>query len=179
VLQPSFVAAGLSDPYISINVEAIQLQDDSFADFLLAEVQQAGVPNHHVQLEITENALVGGHNVIEQLERLRNSGVRIALDDFGTGYSNLGQTLNLPLDVLKIDKSLLDNIEFDSKVLRMVDDVTKMAKGQDLRVTAEGVETEAAANLLREINVDYGQGYLFAKAMPASDIAAWVASQAI
>ena len=177
VLQPSFAAAGLSDPYISINVEAIQLQDDSFADFLLAEVQQAGVPNHHVQLEITENALVGGHNVIAQLERLRNSGVRIALDDFGTGYSNLGQTLNLPLDVLKIDKSLLDNIEFDSKVLRMVDDVTKMAKGQDLRVTAEGIETEAAANLLREINVDYGQGYLFAKAMPASDVATWVDSQ--
>lgn len=179
VLQPACSRAGLADPYISINVEAVQLQDEGFAEYLLAEIRQSGVPNHHVQIEITENALVGGQQAIDLLEKLRNSGVRIALDDFGTGYSNLGQTLNLPLDVLKIDKSLIDNIEQDVKALRMVDDVTKMAKGQDLRVTAEGIETEETAKLLREINVDYGQGYLFSKAIPAAEVEAWVKSQLV
>ncbi len=174
VLQPAYNQAGLSDPYISINVEAVQLEDKGFADYLLAEILHAKVPTHHVQIEITENALVGGEAVFEQLERLRNTGLRVALDDFGTGYSNLGQTLNLPLDVLKIDKSFLEGLVDDSRKLRMLDDVTKMAKGQDLRVTAEGIESEQVANLIQSINIEYGQGYLFGKAMPRNDVHNWV-----
>lgn len=173
-IQPAFKAAGLSDPYISINVEAIQLEDEGFADYFLSELAQSKVPNHHVQIEITENALIGGASVFEQLERLRNTGIRVALDDFGTGYSNLGQTLNLPLDVLKIDNSFVDDIDTDSRKMRMLEDVTKLAKGQNLRVTAEGVETEAAAKLIQSISIDYGQGYLFGKAMPPAEIQNWV-----
>jgi diguanylate cyclase (GGDEF)-like protein len=173
-LRPAFNDVGLSDPYISINVEAVQLQDEGFADYLLAEIMHAKVPNHHVQIEVTENALIAGDEVFAQLERLRDAGIHVALDDFGTGYSNLGQTLNLPLDMLKIDKSFLEGLIDDSRKLRMLEDVTKMAKGQDLRVTAEGIETEQVANLVQSINIDYGQGYLFGKAMEKSSVSEWV-----
>lgn len=172
-LQPACNAAGIDDPYISINLEAVQVQDDTFVTSLLGEVTQTSVPHQLIQLEITEHALVGGDAVLEKLEALRATGIKIALDDFGTGFSNLSQTLMLPLDVLKLDKSLLLHVDDEDKALRMVEDITKMAQGQNLVVIAEGVETDRIAVHLNRINVDRGQGYLFGKAMPGDEIAEW------
>lgn len=177
ILQPLLSEAGFEDPYISINLEAVQLQDDEFVNFVLSEIEHSNVPHQKVQLEVTEHALVGGEAVITKLERLRDAGIKIALDDFGTGFSNLSQALKLPLDVLKMDKSLLLGVDDEEKSLRMVEDITKMAQGQELLVTAEGIETERIASLLARMKVDRGQGYLFGRAMPASEIAAWVEKQ--
>lgn len=173
VLQPACAAIGVEDPYISINLDATQLQDAGFVNFVLGEIAHSNVPMHCVQLEVTEHALVGGEEVIQRLNDLRKTGIKIALDDFGTGYSNLGQTMQLPLDVLKLDKSLLQGIEDEDRALRMVEDITKMAQGQNLVVTAEGIETERIATILAGMQVDRGQGYLFGRAMPASEIQAW------
>jgi diguanylate cyclase (GGDEF)-like protein len=176
VLQPACAAMGIEDPYISINLDAAQLQDPGFVNFVMGEIAHANVPKHCVQLEVTEHALIGGQEVMNRLVALREAGIKIALDDFGTGYSNLSQTMQLPLDVLKLDKSLLHGIEDEDKALRMIEDITKMAQGQDLVVTAEGIETERIAGLLQRMKVDRGQGYLFGRAMPAQEIQAWVAS---
>jgi EAL domain-containing protein (putative c-di-GMP-specific phosphodiesterase class I) len=174
VLQPAFKELGLDDPYVSINLEAVQLQDEAFVNFVLGEIAHSGVPNSRVQLEVTEHALIGGEKIIARLEAFRATGIKIALDDFGTGYSNLAQTLKLPLDVLKMDRSLLAGVEDEEKSLRMIEDITKMAQGQDLQVTAEGVETERIAGLLARMNVDRGQGYLFGRAMPADQVLSWI-----
>lgn len=175
VLQPACAAIGVSEPYISINLDAMQLQDAGFVNFVLGEIAHTKVPKHCVQLEVTEHTLVGGDEAIARLVALRESGIKIALDDFGTGYSNLGQTLQLPLDVLKLDKSLLHGIEDEDKAFRMVEDISKMAQGQDLVVTAEGIETERIAGILARMNVNSGQGYLFGRAMPAAQIHDWIA----
>jgi diguanylate cyclase (GGDEF)-like protein len=174
VLQPACAELGLQDPYISINMEALQLQDESFVQFVLSEIDHAEIPHGNVQLEVTEHALVGGEKVTARLEQFRATGIRIALDDFGTGYSNLAQTLKLPLDVLKLDKSLLLNVEEEEKSLRMIEDIVQLAHGQDFTVIAEGVESERIAGLLARMEVDRGQGYLFGRAMAADQIHSWV-----
>lgn len=173
-IASAFAKAGLPAPYVSINVEAPQLEDAAFADFVLAQAAKAHVPNSSIVLEVTERTLAGSDVVMAQLEKLRQAGVRIALDDFGTGYSNLGQAQKMPLDILKIDKSFLENIDTDERSHRMVSDVTNMAKGQNLKVTAEGIESGLVGRLLAGMKVDSGQGYHFSKALPEADLEAWV-----
>jgi len=123
---------------------------------------------------VTENALAGSEVALSQLIKLREHGVRVALDDFGTGYSNFGQAQKLPLDILKIDKSFLDDIESDPRSRQMVSDVTRMAKGQGLNVTVEGVETSATVDVLGTMAVDYIQGFHFSKALSEVDLERWL-----
>jgi len=160
--------------YVSINTEAVQLEDAGFADFVIGTAGRLGVPLDAIVLEVTEHALSGGPTVISQLQRLRALGARVALDDFGTGYSNLGQAKNLPMDILKIDKSFLEGIEDDVKSQRMVADVTQMAKGQNLKVTVEGVESEPVRDILRTMGIHNIQGWLYSKAMPPESLASWL-----
>ena len=171
-----FAKLGLPSPYVSINVEVAQLEDPGFVDFVLAQAANAHVPTTSIVLEVTEHTLAAGDVVLGQLQRLREAGIRIALDDFGTGYSNLGQAQKMPLDILKIDKSFLEAMDTDDRSHRMVSDVTNMAKGQNLKVTAEGIESQLVAELLAGMTVDYGQGYHFSKALPEADLERWLES---
>jgi len=160
--------------YVSINTEAVQLEDAGFADFVIGTAGRLGVPMDAIVLEVTEHALSSGEVVISQLQRLRSLGARVALDDFGTGYSNLGQAKKLPMDILKIDKSFLEGIEDDTKSQRMVADVTQMAKGQNLKVTVEGVESYAVRDILRTMGINNIQGWLYSKALPPEALASWL-----
>lgn len=160
--------------YVSINTEAVQLEDAGFADFVIGTAGRLGVPMDAIVLEVTEHALSSGEVVISQLQRLRSLGARVALDDFGTGYSNLGQAKKLPMDILKIDKSFLEGIEDDIKSQRMVADVTQMAKGQNLKVTVEGVESYAVRDILRTMGINNIQGWLYSKALPPEALASWL-----
>lgn len=160
--------------YVSINTEAVQLEDAGFADFVIGTAGRLGVPLDAIVLEVTEHALSSGEVVISQLQRLRSLGARVALDDFGTGYSNLGQAKKLPMDILKIDKSFLEGIEDDIKSQRMVADVTQMAKGQNLKVTVEGVESYAVRDILRTMGINNIQGWLYSKALPPEALASWL-----
>ncbi|WP_138274867.1 putative bifunctional diguanylate cyclase/phosphodiesterase [Rhodoluna limnophila] len=169
-----FTKLDLPTPYVSINVEVAQLEDPSFVQFVLTQAANAHVPTTAIVLEVTEHTLAAGDVVLGQLQRLREAGVRIALDDFGTGYSNLGQAQKMPLDILKIDKSFLEAVDTDDRSHRMVSDVTNMAKGQNLKVTAEGIESQLVAELLAGMTVDYGQGYHFSKALPEADLERWL-----
>ena len=172
-----FATNNLPQPYVSINVEAAQLEDAGFVDFVITQASNYHVPPSAIVLEVTEHALAGGDIVLTQLQRLRDAGIRIALDDFGTGYSNLGQAQKMPLDILKIDKSFLDAVSTDERSQRMVADVANMAKGQNLKVTVEGIETQNVADILRTMDVDYGQGYHYSKALSEQDLEIWIDTQ--
>lgn len=164
----------LDDVSLSINLDAAQLAEPALADYLLNAAERAGVPTERLVVEVTEHALLVGDAAVAQLEQLRARGVRVALDDFGTGYSSLAQASSLPLDVLKLDRSFLPDPRLDEQQGSIIRDIVSIAGTLGLAVTAEGIETEEVAGQLREIGVQYGQGWWFAKAMAMDDLERWM-----
>ncbi len=169
----------LDEVYVSINLDAVQLAVPTLADYIMNAAQRSGVPSRCVVLEVTEHALLVGDVALAQLHRLRAQGIRVALDDFGTGYSSLAQASSLPLDILKIDRSFLPSPTLDRQQLALIRDIMSIATTLDLAVTAEGIETEAVAHDLRELGVDYGQGWHWARAMPIDDLEGWLTDRGL
>ena len=123
--------------------------------------------------EITEGVLMSNVSVAQTwIESLRAAGLRIYLDDFGTGYSSLSYLKRFPLDTVKIDKSFIRDLHTDNSDRALVNAIITMARSLGLHVVAEGVEDEAQLILLREMGCGYGQGYYFARPLPAADFAA-------
>jgi EAL domain-containing protein (putative c-di-GMP-specific phosphodiesterase class I) len=128
---------------------------------------------HRLSFELTENALFADmEHAVEVLEQLRGMGIGIELDDFGTGYSSLSYLKRLPLDVLKLDGSLVKESTGDSRDAAIVRAVIAMAKTLSLTVIAEGVETQAQRDFLAQEGCDVLQGYLLARPMPFSELSA-------
>lgn len=171
-------AAGeLDDVRVSINIDAAQLRAPTLTDYLLNAAEQHGVPLDRLVVEVTEHALLSGDVPIAQLVALRERGVSVALDDFGTGYSSLAQASSLPLDILKIDRGFLPDPELHAQQRALIRDILAFATTLRLSVTAEGVESAAVADALRELGVDFGQGWHWARAMPVVELAAWLAAR--
>jgi EAL domain-containing protein (putative c-di-GMP-specific phosphodiesterase class I) len=123
-------------------------------------------------LEITESLLLrDADTVASDLRTLRDLGVRIAIDDFGTGYSSLSYLRHMPVDVLKIDKSFIDEILHSDEQLALVEAIVNLARTLRLAVVAEGIEQPAHRFQLTELGCPYGQGYLFSKPVSATEIA--------
>jgi diguanylate cyclase (GGDEF)-like protein len=161
---------------VTVNVSGRQLSNPQFADEVLAVLKRTGLPGAALVLEITETVLVTASiaetaEVSRRLARLRAFGIRIAIDDFGTGYSSLAYLRTLPLDVLKIDRAFVSRIEEqqDKALFRAV---VELARSMYLQPVAEGVETAGQARVLRELNCDLAQGFLFARPMPAPALSA-------
>lgn len=178
-IQRAAAGGVLDEVYISINLDAAQLAVPTLADYIMNAAERSGVPSRCVVLEVTEHALLIGDVAIGQLARMRDHGMRIAIDDFGTGYSSLSQASSLPLDILKIDRSFLPTPTLDQQQLALIRDILSIATTLDLAVTAEGIETAAVAHDLRELGVDYGQGWHYARAMPIDDLDGWLASRLV
>ncbi len=163
---------GLSPPEVAVNVSALQLRKRDFVAELQAFLWAGeGAPN--LSLEITESVVM--ENLTEnvsKLRALREMGVRIAVDDFGTGYSSLSYIARLPVDVLKIDRSFITNMTTDRYSRTIVATVISLAEALDLKVVAEGVETEAQAMLLHSLKCDEMQGEITGMAMPSAEIEA-------
>ncbi len=156
---------------VSVNVSPRQLLADDFVDFVVKTVQETGLPFARLELEIVETALIEDFESVKKIvDSLRGRGVRIALDDFGVGYSSLTYLLKLPFDKLKIDKSLVDDVG-TARCAAVVQSIVAMAKALGLKITAEGVETEAQQLFLRICGCHYLQGYLFSRPAPAETIA--------
>lgn len=154
---------------LSVNKSPVQFLNrvDSHNDWL-AYLRKLDLPEQSIVIEITEGLLLKGDPVVmERLLALRNAGVQIAIDDFGTGYSALAYLKNFDIDYLKIDQSFVSNLTHESSDMALCEAIIVMAHKLGLRVIAEGVETEAQRDLLLAAGCDYGQGYLFAKPMPA------------
>jgi len=156
--------------YITINLTAQDLEDESFADFVRDLLGEYQVPAHLIIFEVTEHSLVNREQARIQLQRLRDQGHRIALDDFGTGYSSLSYLGELPVDILKMDRSFLeqDKMQADDALWRHI---VGMAGSLNLTLVAEGIEHIEQAELLRREGVHFAQGWLYSKALPASVLA--------
>ncbi len=154
---------------VAINLSTKQFSDPELYEFIAATLEKHKVPPENIQLEITETAfMVNVEAVTETLHRLKRLGCSIALDDFGTGYSSLGYLVNIPLDILKIDKSFIDKIDVGSNN-SIISTIVALANNLDLKIVAEGVSTAEQLAFISTLNVDYLQGYLWGKPMSEPD----------
>ncbi|WP_239143345.1 putative bifunctional diguanylate cyclase/phosphodiesterase [Actinoplanes philippinensis] len=153
--------------YISVNVSPRQLSEPGFPAVVLGILAETGLEPAALLIEVTETAIFGGGTAVEAVETLNRAGIRIALDDFGTGHSSLGLLRTVPVDVLKIDKSFVDEITEPGRRAVIVDALIHVCAGLELRAVAEGVETAEQADYLRELGYHYAQGYHFGR--PVAD----------
>jgi diguanylate cyclase (GGDEF)-like protein/PAS domain S-box-containing protein len=172
--------AGLDFGRISINASAAEFRRDDYAERVLACLRRAGLPTSCLGVEVTESVFLGsGTDSSERTMRtLSTSGVSIALDDFGTGYASLTHLKRFPVNVIKIDQSFIRDMETDAGNAAIVKALLSLGQSLDIRVVAEGVETAAQADFLREQGCDLGQGYHFARPMPAGDVARFMTTLA-
>jgi diguanylate cyclase (GGDEF)-like protein/PAS domain S-box-containing protein len=162
--------AGDNTPYLSVNVSARQFRAAGFVDKVAAELSQRNLPASCLMLEITESLLLRDeNNVLEDLNALRDMGVRIAIDDFGTGYSSLSYLRQVPVDVLKIDKSFVDTVATSRQQHALVEGIVTLAHTLGLKVVVEGIEQQPERDLLQAMGCEFGQGYLFARPLSYSD----------
>ncbi|GGN20754.1 diguanylate cyclase (GGDEF)-like protein [Actinoplanes campanulatus] len=159
---------------INVNVAVRQLREAGFVDEVAAVLSDTGLTPHHLIIEVTESSVADGPQVNETLHDLHEMGVRLALDDFGTGQSSLSLLRAFPVDVLKLDKSFVDGIAAgaDRGRLAVAAAVAQLAEHLDLKAVAEGIESRAQLERLRDMGYRYGQGYLMAKPLPADECAA-------
>jgi diguanylate cyclase (GGDEF)-like protein len=164
-------ALGLQPPRIAVNVSPAQLRRKDFVDYVkeaLGGVEKAG---ERIDIEITESMLMEDvEGSIAKLKAMRAMGFNVAVDDFGTGYSSLSYLARLPITSLKIDRSFVIQMPKSPEQMAIVSTVISLARALNLKVVAEGVETEEQANLLRLLRCDEVQGYLFGKPVPATDL---------
>lgn len=155
---------------ISVNVSVVQLNQKNFVDIVKKVLDETGLEPQYLTLEITESILIKSLECnIRKLDKLRKLGVRIALDDFGKGYSSLSYIMNLPIDILKIDKCFVDEITRDPKKQSIMESIILLAQKIDLKVVAEGVEVKEQYDILRKQNCDKIQGYYFSKPLSAEE----------
>ncbi|MBU2663898.1 bifunctional diguanylate cyclase/phosphodiesterase [Actinoplanes bogorensis] len=162
------------DAYASVNLSARQLQDTGLVAAVLGVLDRTGLPPHRLVLEITESAIVDDRVAIPALETLRAHGIRIAIDDFGTGYSSLQYLSRLPVDILKIDRSFVAELDNTSKGSAITEAVISLARILDLTTVAEGIETADQAAELQRLGCHTGQGFLYAKPLAAPDVLEYV-----
>ncbi|QDZ30112.1 bifunctional diguanylate cyclase/phosphodiesterase [Noviherbaspirillum sp. UKPF54] len=161
---------GLAPIVVSVNMSALEFRDKRFSRNVRQLLQETGVASHLLQLELTESALMRNiETSIAILRDLKQMGVQIAIDDFGTGYSSLSYLSQLPIDVLKIDRSFVHAITGNNDNGVIVSAVIGMGASLSQRVIAEGVETKEQLDFLHAHHCDEGQGYLFSAAMPAEE----------
>ncbi|MDZ4370826.1 MAG: bifunctional diguanylate cyclase/phosphodiesterase [Phenylobacterium sp.] len=167
-----WVADGLIE-VVSCNVSPRDLLDPGFSRKLIGRLAQTDLPATALTVEITETFLLHDMNLARRhIERLAAKGVNVALDDFGTGYSNLRALMHLPIQTVKLDRSLIDDVGRDPRVSKLVASMLHAARSLGVRIIAEGVEHEAQALFLRSAGCDRMQGYFFARPMPADQMEA-------
>ena len=161
------------DIHIAINLGARDIEGGRVLAVLEKALKKSGIQNEQIWLEVTERAFLDAEVAKAGLEDARARHHTIAIDDFGTGYSSLAHLQNLPLDVLKIDKAFVDTIGSEAVTSVVTPHIIALAKTLNLRIVAEGINTDEQAAYLREAGVDYGQGYLYGKPMPAREFVAF------
>jgi diguanylate cyclase (GGDEF)-like protein/PAS domain S-box-containing protein len=164
-------AAKRPDLYVSVNVSARQFDDSGFADSVRGVLVTTGLESTALMLELTETALLRrDERLHSDLAELKSIGVKLAIDDFGTGYSSLSYLRELPIDVVKMDKSFVEGIAESRQRLALAEGIVQIARTLRLEVIAEGIETEIQRDLLASMGCHYGQGYLLAMPMPCSEV---------
>jgi diguanylate cyclase len=150
-----------------VNCSALNLGREELLKEVRDALSSSGVAAQRLELEVTENALMGNINrAVALLQQIRELGVSLSIDDFGTGYSSLAYLKRLPLDTLKIDRSFIQDVPASRQDMEIIQAVIGMAHTLHLKVVAEGVETPQQLAFLQEHGCDYLQGYLLSRPLP-------------
>lgn len=148
----------------SVNISAKQFRNPNMGDQLIKIIEDSAIPPHMVTIEITENAVIDNEIKARAiLHQLSEYGVKIAIDDFGTGYASLSCLRKIPVDIIKIDRSFVNDCITNSENANIIAAIVMMAKSLKLQIVAEGVETKEQSDFLQHLGCDKLQGYLFAK----------------
>jgi len=163
--------AGLPEIRMSINMSARQLAEKTIVKHVAGILRDFGIPGHCLEIEITENTIMNDmDSVVQKLKELSKKGIYIAIDDFGTGYSSLSYLHKLPIQTLKIDRAFIKEVNMKHSRNSIINTIVAMAKGLNLNVIAEGVETQQQLDYLQEIDCSEAQGFLFGKPLSADVI---------
>jgi EAL domain-containing protein (putative c-di-GMP-specific phosphodiesterase class I) len=159
---------GISKLHVAINLSSKQLEQPDLRSIILSALNESGLPATSLVLEITESVMMArAAESIDLLRELRSLGIHISIDDFGTGYSSLAYLKHLPADILKIDRSFIQDIPDDEDAIAIVKGITALAHSLRMKVVAEGVETVAQQETMALLNCEFLQGYLYSKPLPA------------
>jgi EAL domain-containing protein (putative c-di-GMP-specific phosphodiesterase class I) len=160
---------------VAVNISAMMLRRDDFVDTLCDLVEQHRMPPECLILEITESIAIRSPSLaMEMLSRLRLRGFHVALDDFGAGYSNLSVLARLPIDELKLDRSILKAANESRHGRTIVGAIAQLARELGLRTVAEGIEDFQRGGWLADVGIDQAQGYGIAAPMPSSEVLTWI-----
>jgi diguanylate cyclase (GGDEF)-like protein len=163
------------DLAVAVNLSARNLLEEDLPETVAGLLADHGVPADRLILEITESAIMSDEtHSMDVLVRLSELGVCLSIDDYGTGYSSLSRLRRLPVDEIKIDRSFVAHMDRERGDALIVQSTVELAHNLGLRVVAEGVETKAIWNALRELGCDYAQGYFLRKPMPPDELCAWL-----
>lgn len=163
---------------VAINVSAKQFQQGDIAEQILDALNQHQVPPHQLSVELTETSFLHcPEETKSAINELRSHGIQVAIDDFGTGYSSLSYVRNMSLDILKIDRSFLIDLEESEVDRAIVSSIIEMSHVLGLKVVAEGIETQPQLNILKGMHCDQLQGFLLARPMPPDDFRNWYRQQ--
>lgn len=170
--------AGCALERIAINISARQFRNPAFVSRIRTILEETGMPARHLELELTESTLITNSEDIRQmLQQLKALGVHIALDDFGTGYSSLTHLKRFPIDVVKIDKSFVQDILNDPDDAAIIEAVIRMGQTLGIRIVAEGVENDAQLAFLRNHGCREMQGYYLGRPMTSDKLLTWLRKQ--
>lgn len=172
IASDSFKELGLD--YIEINLSVAQCMRSDLADKVLEMLKKYNISSDKINLEITETAAARAHNEMRaNLDKLSDAGVSFSLDDYGTGYSNMRRVIQLPLKIVKLDKSFVDE-QNNPKMWIVLQNTVKMLKDMNMEIVVEGIETEKMVEQFTELNCDYIQGYYYSKPIPEDDFVEFV-----
>ena len=164
-----------ADVGISVNFSPRQVNAEHFPESVLGALSDAGLPPEALTIEVTERVLVqAAQPVLAHLGELRRAGVRLAIDDFGTGYASLGYLRQLPVDIIKIDRSFVAGLGEDDTLTLLTRTIVQLGRDLGIAVVAEGIESSRQLGLLRDMGCGLGQGYLVAAPMSAADVEALI-----
>jgi EAL domain-containing protein (putative c-di-GMP-specific phosphodiesterase class I) len=157
-------------PWVSVNLSARQLLAGAAPRELMQAIEASGIDPGRIVIELTEGTLLSGEDVGRRLAELKSLGVRLAIDDFGIGYSSLSYLARLPFDIVKIDRSFVEQMDRDGAENVFVAAIVQLAKSLDIRTIAEGVEHEWQLDILRDLGCDAAQGYLIGRPAPPQEV---------
>lgn len=172
LIVQAFADAQKWDPELtlSVNISPVQMRDPWFSQRLLKLLVEHNFPPHRLEIEITETCLHENLGLVRSMiASLRNQGVQVSLDDFGTGYASLSQLRTLPFDRIKIDRSFVRELQ-NKDSSKIVDAIVSLGHGLDMPITAEGIESQAILDNLRDMGQLKGQGYLYGRPEPADRV---------
>lgn len=156
--------------YIEVNLSAIQCAYDLLADTYIAIMEKYGVPPQLINLEITETAALGAKKTVqENMNKLIDYGVSFSLDDFGTGQSNLNYIVDMPVSIVKFDRSMTNSYFENGKAKYVMDAAMHMVHGMQLKIVSEGIETKKQYDIMERLGINYIQGYYFSKPLQEQD----------